>query len=57
MEDIAGMFKGTSLFSREGLANITEAKVEHHGNKIRPVFVKGKCTLGSQLENEQTLGE
>ena len=57
MKDIADMFRGNSLFSREGLNNITEEKVEHHGNQIRPVFVKGKCTLKSQLEIEQTLGE
>ena len=57
MKDIASMFRGVSLFSRDGLTNINEEKVEHHGNKIRPVFVKGKCTLKSQLEVEQSLGE
>ena len=29
----------------------------HHGHTLRPIFIKGKCTLKSQLEVEQHLGE
>lgn len=57
IEDVTMLFKGKSLFSKESLLGLNTESVEHHGNKIRPIFIKGKSTLNSQLEIEQTLGE
>ena len=49
------LFQGDSLFSRDSLLNLSEEKMVHHG-QLRPVFIKGKCLLQTQIEIEQTLG-
>ena len=57
MTDVKQLFREEGLFSKEGLVGMSEEKVEHHGNKLRPVFVRGRCGLKSKLEVEQMLGE